>query len=135
MVTSAARTPPLWMASMARIADSAELVRTTGTTPISRIAERICPLSIKSGIVPPRPIGATRRSWRGSSNLPMRVVRLTVAALLAFSGAWAATFGTVVQIVGGASDIVLDEARGRIYLVNTNQTRVEIYSIAQRATI
>ena len=62
----------------------------------------------------------------------MRVVRLTVAALLAFSGAWAATFGTVVQLVGGASDIVLDEARGRIYLVNTNQTRVEIYSIAQR---
>lgn len=52
-----------------------------------------------------------------------------------------ATFGTVVSpvtqsgvnyLIGGAADLVLDEARGRLYLVNTNQTRIEVYSIAQR---
>ncbi|MDQ2948493.1 MAG: beta-propeller fold lactonase family protein, partial [Acidobacteriota bacterium] len=43
-----------------------------------------------------------------------------------------ATFGTVVPIIGGASDVVLDEARGRLYLVNTVQNRVEVYSVQQR---
>lgn len=52
-----------------------------------------------------------------------------------------ATFGSVVSpvtqggvnyLIGGAADLVLDEARGRLYLVNTGQTRVEVYSIAQR---
>src|SRR5258706_15903564 len=45
---------------------------------------------------------------------------------------WAATFGTVVPVLGGASDLVLDEGRGRLYLVNTIQNRVEVSSIAQR---
>src|SRR5437763_1577171 len=62
----------------------------------------------------------------------MSVVRVLAATLLALSAAWGATFGTVVQLVGGASDIVLDEPRGRLYLVNTNQTRIEVYSLAQR---
>jgi uncharacterized protein (TIGR03437 family) len=43
-----------------------------------------------------------------------------------------ATFGTVVPVIGGASDLVLDEARGRLYLLNTNQNRIEVYSIQQR---
>ena len=46
MVISADRMPPRWMASIDRMADSAEEVRTTGTTPISRIDERICCLFI-----------------------------------------------------------------------------------------
>lgn len=46
--------------------------------------------------------------------------------------AQAATLGTVFPVVGGAADIVLDEPRGRLYLVNTNFNRVEVYSIAQR---
>jgi uncharacterized protein (TIGR03437 family) len=37
-----------------------------------------------------------------------------------------------VPVLGGATDIVLDEARGRIYLVNTNQNRIEVYSTQQR---
>ncbi|MBI5283420.1 MAG: hypothetical protein HY858_17200 [Candidatus Solibacter usitatus] len=72
---------------------------------------------------------------------------LGLAATLALSSAQTprpggdATFGTVVApasvggvnyLVGGASDIVLDEGRGRLYLVNTGQRRVEIYSIPQR---
>src|SRR5215831_633819 len=44
----------------------------------------------------------------------------------------AATFGTVVPITGGVSDLVLDEARGRLYLVNSPQNRLEIYSISQK---
>jgi uncharacterized protein (TIGR03437 family) len=44
----------------------------------------------------------------------------------------AATFGSAVSLVGGASDLVLDEARGRLYLVNSTQGRVEVYSLAQR---
>src|SRR5690242_14002479 len=45
---------------------------------------------------------------------------------------FAATFGTAVPVLGGATDLVLDTSRGRIYLVNTNQNRVEVYSIQQR---
>lgn len=59
-----------------------------------------------------------------------RVLLLVFVSI--FSMAYAATFGTVVPVVGGASDIVLDEARERLYLPNTNANRVEIYSIAQR---
>ncbi len=62
-----------------------------------------------------------------------RIILAPCLALLAFStSASAATFGTVVPLVGGASDLVLDEGRGRLYLVNTSQSRVEIYSISQR---
>ena len=44
----------------------------------------------------------------------------------------AATFGTAVPLIGGASDLVLDEGRNRLYLVNTPQNRVEVYSVQQR---
>jgi len=43
-----------------------------------------------------------------------------------------ATFGTVVMIDGGVSDLVLDEARGRLYLVNSPQNRIEIYDISRK---
>src|ERR1700694_2246644 len=42
MVISAARTPPRWIASIARMAPSAVEVRTTGTIPISMMKESIC---------------------------------------------------------------------------------------------
>jgi uncharacterized protein (TIGR03437 family) len=67
----------------------------------------------------------------------MHCTRWFVLALWLASEVSGATFGTVVAptggyLVGGVSDIVLDEARGRLYLVNSSQQRVEIYSIAQR---
>src|SRR3954468_9070135 len=62
----------------------------------------------------------------------MFVVRLTAAAVLTAALLWPATFGTVVPLVGGAADLVLDEGRGRLYLVNTTQSRVEVYAIARR---
>ena len=55
----------------------------------------------------------------------------SLSGLLA-GAAFAATFGTVVPLTGGASDLALDEARGRIYLVNTNRNEIDIYAIAQR---
>jgi uncharacterized protein (TIGR03437 family) len=63
------------------------------------------------------------------------------AAVFAQQPGQTATFGTVVTpivqggvnyLVGGASDLVLDEARGRLYLVNPGQRRVEVYSTSQR---
>ncbi|MFN7921284.1 MAG: hypothetical protein U0Q16_14380 [Bryobacteraceae bacterium] len=46
--------------------------------------------------------------------------------------AMAATFGTVVTVTGGATDLALDEARGRLYVVNNTQNRVDVYSTAQK---
>src|SRR5438128_2252505 len=44
---------------------------------------------------------------------------------------YGATFGTVTAALG-AADLVLDQARGRLYLINSNLNRVQVYSIAQR---
>ncbi|MBS1873115.1 MAG: hypothetical protein JSU00_07860 [Acidobacteria bacterium] len=63
--------------------------------------------------------------------------RLVLASLAAFLGVVAApaaraqtsaaTFGEVVQLGGTPSDVVLDETRGRLYLVNTSAARVDVY--------
>lgn len=53
-------------------------------------------------------------------------------ALAAAAAVQAATFGTVVPVVGSLLDIVLDEPRSRLYLVNPSYNRVEVYAIAQR---
>ncbi len=44
-----------------------------------------------------------------------------------------ATFGRVVPMVGGASDLVLDEARGRIYLVSSLQNVIQVYSLQRQS--
>jgi len=66
------------------------------------------------------------------SSVGMSRFRWLVLASLLLSSCWGATFGTVVPLVGGAADIVLDEARRRLYLVNSALSQVEVYSIAQR---
>jgi hypothetical protein len=38
----------------------------------------------------------------------------------------AATFGEVVQPGGTPSDVLLDEARGRLYIVNSAANRVDV---------
>ena len=53
--------------------------------------------------------------------------------LLALLPAWGATFGRVVPLTGGASDIVLDEARGRLYLVGAIQNQIQIYSLQRQS--
>jgi hypothetical protein len=53
------------------------------------------------------------------------LVHWALCFLLLFSSvSFSNTFGTVVPVLGGATDIVLDEGRNRIYLVNANQNRV-----------
>ena len=75
---------------------------------------------------------ATFLQEQGYTGKPMLYLRCLLGALVCAATAFPATFGTVVPLVGGASDLVLDEARQRLYLVNTSQNRIEIYSIPQR---
>ena len=46
-----------------------------------------------------------------------------------------ATFGTVVQLGATPSDIVLDESRQRLYLVNNAGNRVDIYDYAAQSLL
>src|SRR5262245_54602046 len=62
----------------------------------------------------------------------MFLPRLIITLWLLGVTGYAATFGTVTGALG-AADLVLDEGRGRLYLINSNLNRVQVYSIAQRA--
>ncbi|HUS06228.1 MAG TPA: hypothetical protein VMZ52_08030 [Bryobacteraceae bacterium] len=62
----------------------------------------------------------------------MKSLKLALAGIAVLIPCFPATFGTVVPLVGGAADLALDEPRGRLYLVNSSQNRIEVYSIAQR---
>ncbi len=44
-----------------------------------------------------------------------------------FAQTTSATFGTVISLGGTPSDIVLDESRGKLYLVNSNANRIDVY--------
>src|SRR5215471_5310609 len=57
----------------------------------------------------------------------MRLFGSFLSLLVFAGGALGATFGTVVPIVGGAADIVLDEPRSRLYLVNSSLNQIQIY--------
>jgi uncharacterized protein (TIGR03437 family) len=70
--------------------------------------------------------------------LDFRIVRLTAVAAIAVIGAIApqaraATFGSVVPIGGHAADIVLDEARGVLYVANFGAARIDVVSLAKPA--
>jgi len=58
---------------------------------------------------------------------------MRVVCLLAVSGfaLYAATFGKVVPLLGGGSDIVLDEPHNRLYLTSSATNEVQVYSLAQ----
>src|SRR6266849_377241 len=53
----------------------------------------------------------------------------------ALAQATSATFGQIVSLGGTPSDIVLDELRGRLYLVNSAANRVDILSTADQKKI
>lgn len=88
---------------------------------------------------PRRPVFAGPETFRfpeGYTGVPISVRMLcfrwlAVSAVL-LSVSFGASFGTVVPLVGGASDLVLDEGRARLYLVNSALNQVEVYSIPQR---
>src|SRR5262249_28241567 len=46
-----------------------------------------------------------------------------------------ATFGDVIALGGPPSDIVLDELRGRLYLVNNNKNSVDVYDYNQKQVV
>ena len=46
-----------------------------------------------------------------------------------------ATFGQIIGLGGTRSDIVLDELRGRLYLINNFANRVDIYGIPEKGLI
>jgi len=58
--------------------------------------------------------------------------KIALAASLV-SAAWGATFGKVVSIGGHASDLVLDETRGVLYIANFTANRVEVMSLANNS--
>lgn len=64
----------------------------------------------------------------------MRKVRISIAAILLTLPLGAATFGTVFSPPGGISysDIVLDEGRSLLYLVNSNANRIDTFNTRTR---
>jgi len=71
--------------------------------------------------------------------LPAHAARLGLWCLLvpagAFPQAGGATFGEVIRLGGTPSDVVLDESRGCLYLVNQNANRVDIYSFVEKKVV
>lgn len=57
---------------------------------------------------------------------------LLVSSLVSSGQTTIATFGTRIPAAGTLLDIVLDEARARLYLVNLASNRVEVYSIPEQ---
>jgi uncharacterized protein (TIGR03437 family) len=51
--------------------------------------------------------------------------------LFAVAGLRGATFGKIVPLLGGGSDIVLDETHNRLYLTSSATNQVQVYSLAQ----
>src|SRR5438105_3928066 len=62
----------------------------------------------------------------------MHPARLVPALLCMAAPLFSATFGIVVAGGASYSDIVLDDARSRLYLVNSNLNRLEIYNLRTR---
>src|SRR5712691_11851708 len=63
----------------------------------------------------------------------MRSVRLLLSLIfVSTSPLFGAFFGTTVNLIGGPSDIVLDEGRGRLYLVNNTASNIQVYSTSQK---
>ena len=65
----------------------------------------------------------------------VRVCLVALIAVCAFAQSSSATFGEIIRLGGTPSDAVLDEARGRIYLINSNASRVDVYSLTDKRVI
>ncbi len=61
------------------------------------------------------------------ARLAARLAFLAALTSCLFGQTTSATFGSVVSLGGTPSDIVLDESRGKLYLVNSNANRVDVY--------
>src|SRR5688572_21149674 len=69
-------------------------------------------------------------------SLQMTIFRLgisvTLFASMLSAQSTGASFGSVVNLGGSPSDIVLDESRGRIYTVNSTANRIDVLSLSER---
>lgn len=72
-------------------------------------------------------------------SLQSALVRLSVIVIALstslFGQSTGATFGTVYSLGGTPSDIVMDEVRGRLYLINSSANRVDIFSIPEKRVV
>src|SRR5260370_3806821 len=66
------------------------------------------------------------------SNRSLLPICFLVAARVCGPQTTGATFGDVIRLGGTPSDIVLDESRSRLYLVNSNTGAVDIYDYANK---
>ena len=73
-----------------------------------------------------------RNSKKGCVRFWPTVLGLWAGLCLA-TGAWAGTFGRVIPIGGLASDLVLDQPRGVLYVANFTARRIEVISLADGA--
>ena len=72
----------------------------------------------------------------GKNRLSRCLIPLLVSGLAGLRAqSTGATFGEVVRLGGTPSDIVLDESRSRLYLVNQSANRVDIYSYADNRVV
>src|ERR1035438_8866128 len=71
-----------------------------------------------------RGCGCWSRGWRISTAILLAALCPAVLP--------AANIGTVVSVVGQATDLVYDGQRSQVYICNYTQNRIEVYSIAQQ---
>ena len=78
------------------------------------------------------------RTWWLSCAGLARLAMVAIPLAILQQGLWAqtgATFGSVVQLRGTPSDIVLDESRHRLYLVNASAGNVSVYDYSAQAVV
>lgn len=69
---------------------------------------------------------------KAASSAALCTVLAVLSSGIASGQTTAATFGEIIQLGGTPSDLVLDESRGRLYLVNSNANRVDVYSYLEK---
>ena len=94
-----------------------------------RLGRNVSTVHISLDFPNPLPV-ATSPPAVGYISLPMSVLRPLVVCLLSVLPSLGATFGTVVPHTLPIADLVLDAARKRIYLVDTYDSQVDVYSTA-----
>lgn len=61
------------------------------------------------------------------------LISIAMTAAVSVAPTAAATFGTVVPLTGHASDMALDEARGKLYIANFTANRIDVLSTSDNA--
>src|SRR5260370_42478936 len=73
------------------------------------------------------------KPWFKSSSFAIAAVLFLSFTQLCNAQTTGATFGDVIRLGGTPSDVVLDESRGRLYLVNSNTNQIDFYDYVNNA--